>query len=227
MIIGNGLLGNGFANSEYNLEKYLIFVSGVSNSQSDNMLEFNREKELVLKSINENKNLKFIYFSSILVDINDNHYYKHKLMIENIISEECENYIIFRVPQIIGKYGNENNLVNFIKTQIISDEEVLIYDGVTRSIIDVVDLVGLVNYSLDKINNEIVYVSKIETISVLDLVKLISVHLDKDPVVLIKNDHDYINWNIENSKIINDGVKFLNIDSINYTNNVIKKYIKK
>ena len=112
MIVGNGLLANGFIEESFDHKKFIVFVSGVSDSKKTNEEDFNREKTLLLKTILENKLLKLLYFSSILTGIQDNRYYQHKLEVEDIVKKNSKDYIIFRVPQIIGKGGNKNNLVN-------------------------------------------------------------------------------------------------------------------
>ena len=155
MVIGNGLLASNFIKSNLNYDDAIIFCSGVSNSKETNDDNFNREKELVLKTITQNRNLKFIYFSSILAGVSKNKYYNHKVEIENIIKKESSNYIIFRVPQIIGKDGNKNNLFNFLKESILNDEEITIFENVKRALLDVDDLIDIVNYCKDKINSEI------------------------------------------------------------------------
>ena len=85
MIIGNGLISSVFDKNKKDYENYLVFASGVSNSKETNEEQFIREKELVLKCIYENKNLTFLYFSSVLVGITNNDYYNHKLAMEELI----------------------------------------------------------------------------------------------------------------------------------------------
>ena len=62
MIIGNGLIANSFLDSDLN--NIIIFASGVSNSKEENLLEFDREKKLLLRIIYENFNKKIVYFST-------------------------------------------------------------------------------------------------------------------------------------------------------------------
>ena len=81
MVIGNGLLGREF--KKYNdFNNCIIFASGVSNSNETDNVEFEREKLLLIKTIKENKDMKIIYFSSVLAGITNNKYYGHKIELE-------------------------------------------------------------------------------------------------------------------------------------------------
>ena len=62
MIVGNGLIASGFLESKEDFSKCVIFASGVSDSKEIKLEEFDRERNLIIKTINENQNEKFIYF---------------------------------------------------------------------------------------------------------------------------------------------------------------------
>jgi hypothetical protein len=224
MIVGNGLLANGFIEESFDHKKFIVFVSGVSNSKKTNEEDFNREKTLLLKTILENKLLKLLYFSSILTGVQDNRYYQHKLEVEDIVKKNSKDYIIFRVPQIIGKGGNKNNLVNYLKQSLISGEEMIIFKNTYRSLIDVIDLVRIVNYCKDIVSCDTIYISDIEKIMVLDLLKNMSIFLGVNPKYkLIEGSNN--NWSIKNSGIVNEAILKLKITTGGYTNKIIKKYI--
>jgi UDP-2-acetamido-2,6-beta-L-arabino-hexul-4-ose reductase len=224
MIVGNGLLANGFIEESFDHKKFIVFVSGVSNSKKTNEEDFNREKTLLLKTILENKLLKLLYFSSILTGVQDNRYYQHKLEVEDIVKKNSKDYIIFRVPQIIGKGGNKNNLVNYLKQSLISGEEMIIFKNTYRSLIDVIDLVRIVNYCKDIVSCDTIYISDIEKIMVLDLLKNMSIFLGVNPKYkLIEGSNN--NWSIKNSGVVNEAILKLKITTSGYTNKIIKKYI--
>jgi nucleoside-diphosphate-sugar epimerase len=227
MVIGNGLLGGAFLMSKENYDDYIIFASGVSNSLNTNNELFNKEKSLILNVLNENKTKKIIYFSSIMAGIINNDYYNHKLQVEEIIKNNSDNYIIFRLPQIIGNTGNKNNLFNHIKTSILNNEEVIVHENVYRALIDIDDLVKLVNNLKASINREIINISYIEKINVIDIVNIIFILYNIEPKIkIIKNEIDN-NWNIDNDIIVDEALIKLNIQKNGYTKNIIKKYINK
>lgn len=225
MIVGNGLLATSFISLD-DYKDYLIFASGVSDSNETSSKEFDRERDLLLTCLNENKELKIIYFSSILVGVSDNKYYNHKLEMENIIKNTSNNYIIFRVPQIIGFGGNKNNLIKTITNSIKKDLEITIYKDVDRSLVDVEDIVKVVNYCKDKIVRQTLYFSDIEKMSVTNLCNQIGLYLNKKPILKVKNNPEIKNWNVNNSEMIDKAISSLSINKNDYTYKIIKKYIK-
>jgi hypothetical protein len=224
MIVGNGLLANGFIEESFDHKNFIVFVSGVSDSKKTNEEDFNREKTLLLKTISENKDLKLLYFSSILTGVQNNRYYQHKLEVEDMVKKNSKNYLIFRVPQIIGKGGNKTNLINYLKQSLINGEEIIIFKNTYRSLIDVIDLVRIVNYCKDIVSCDTVYISDIEKIMVLDLLKNMSSFLGINPKYKLI-EPETTNWVIENSDVINEAILNLRISSVGYTNKIIKKYI--
>lgn len=226
MIIGSGLLSSEFKKYSHLLDDCIIFASGVSDSKETNVDNFEKEKKLLLNTINENQNLKLIYFSSVLTEVIDNQYYRHKLEIENIIENNCRNYIIFRIPQVVGVKGNENNIVNFIKNSIKNDNELLVYQNVYRSLIDVEDLVNIVMYCVTKTNNELLTFSYIEKIKVVDLSTKISNLLRKSPKIKEEPSSSNLNWESLNHSLINESLEFLKIERDGYIDKILKKYIK-
>jgi len=224
MIIGDGLLGRSFLNSNQNYNDIVIFASGVSDSLNSNESSFEREKLLVLNTLKEYKTYKFVYFSSVLAGVIDNNYYNHKIDIEELIKTHSDNYIIFRVPQIIGSVGNKHNLFNHIKNLIENNQEVIVYNNVYRALLDVDDLVNLVNYFKDTITCKTINISNIEKITVLDIVNIISNQLKITPNIKIV-DVEGDNWTDDNDIIVDNAIKNLGISRTQYTNNIIKKYI--
>lgn len=225
MVIGNGLLAKGFKNSNYNFDDYIIFTSGVSNSKENDIKEFEKEKKLLLKVINENNSLKLIYFSSILVINSENNYYRHKLEVEDLIKKNSDNYIIFRVPQIVGKVGNPNNLVNFIKNSIINKNKIDIYGDVERSLIYINDLVNITFYCFDKVNSKTLFLSGLEKIRVIDLCDIIGDILNIKPIYDKINNEKNDKWVFENSDLINESINKNGISKSGYTKKILKYII--
>ncbi|MBU4132588.1 MAG: hypothetical protein KKF12_17365, partial [Proteobacteria bacterium] len=64
MIIGNGQLAKIFKEDGCFFDDVVIFASGVTNSDCRDDREFNREKELLEKTLVENNAKRFVYFSS-------------------------------------------------------------------------------------------------------------------------------------------------------------------
>ena len=225
MIIGNGLLANSFKNSLFNHENYLIFASGVSNSNQKNQFEFEREKELLKKVSFLNQEKTLIYFSSTSLHTMNNEYIKHKKEVEDFIENNINDYFIFRLPQIIGFNGNPYNLINFIVNTIKNSDELNIYNDTLRSIIDVVDIHNIIVKILMMQKSEKVYdIAKIQALEVIKIVMIIEEILYKKAKInlLPKQIDCYLNNHFIVDRIIDD----LKIKTDNYTQNTIKKYVK-
>jgi len=225
MIIGNGLLGKAFLEETEGYYNTLVFASGVSSSRETNPNDFNRERELLTYSLDTHSDLKFIYFSTILADSINNDYYNHKLEMENLIKESSSDYIIFRLPQVVGVGGNSANLLNHLVTSISRCGTIETDPNIQRSIIDVVDVVRLVNGCKDIVNCEVINISDIEKISVVEMIDMIGEHLGVKPkTIRVKNKFD--NWSIDNSEVIDDLIGHLDIDRVGYIKSLVKKYVK-
>jgi nucleoside-diphosphate-sugar epimerase len=221
MIIGNGLIASKFKEYKSSFEDCIIFASGVSDSESISESDFNREKNLLIETITKYPNLKLIYFSSILCEDIDKPYYKHKLLIENILKNQSKNYLIYRLPQVVGYNGNPNNLFNKLKGNIINNKTNNIYLNVFRSLIDVDDLVNFVIFSKNLTNTRINF-SHIKEIKVSTLCIMISEALNKKPLITYTTSEKN-SWNYVNSEIVDKWL--INVDIENYNKQLIKKYI--
>ena len=228
MLIGNGLMANAFL--EYaNNENIIIFASGVSNSLETRKELYKREEDLIKKCLEENYNKIFVYFSSIFQPVvNKQDYMHHKMQMEILIQSLAKKFIILRLPQVIGKGGNSNTLVNFIVNKLKKDEIIDVYKNTYRSLIDVSDIERII-YTLCYIeNNYGVYnLNSIEKLEVKDIVYLVAKQLNKTAKInLIEPEILNTLYNEpRNSLIFKSLFEHLNINSIGYTESIIKKYI--
>jgi nucleoside-diphosphate-sugar epimerase len=141
MIIGSGLIANSLKNIDS--EDNLFFASGVSNSLETRSSEFEREFSLLKKSIEADNESKLVYFSTLSVNDQskqDSHYVLHKLEIEDYIKNNCSNYLILRIGNIVGKGGNPNTLFNFLKNQITNSSEFKVHSKARRLLLDIDDI---------------------------------------------------------------------------------------
>ena len=98
MIVGKGLIASLFA--EDDRKDIIFFASGVSNSLEDRPEEFSREEKLIKKTIEENQDKTFVYFSTCSVydsskTVSD--YVLYKLKMEQLVKNSCDKYLILRV----------------------------------------------------------------------------------------------------------------------------------
>lgn len=226
VVIGNGLMAKAF--SSYNDKAdIIIFASGVSNSSTNDIKEFAREKKLLLDTIENHPNSKFIYFSScdiICNALNERPYYKHKQAMESIVSENTLSYHIFRISQVVGKGGNINNLINFLILHIMQNKKFDLFVGSCRNVIDVLDMYKICNYLIENSLYENTRVNIINTkyISVEKLVLIIEKMFKRKAIyqkreVLLRCEYDSTISKEIASKI---GIIF----DDNYVENLIYKY---
>ena len=146
MTIGNGQLAKQFKSFEKK-DDVVIFASGVANSNCKDVNEFEREKTLLLHTLQNNREKKFVYFSSCALSAKEytlNDYYIHKQNMEKIIKEYSNKYYIFRIPQLFGEIKKHPTLINYLFYAIKEEKEISIYKGAYRYVIDIDDVLTIV-----------------------------------------------------------------------------------
>lgn len=200
MIIGNGILAN--AVRSYDREDVMYFASGVSNSLEKDPSEFEREITLLQSSIGKYPEKKLIYFSTCSIydpTKADSPYVAHKLNAEKIIAEQCRNFIIFRVGNAVGRGGNPNTLINFLKNSILSEKRFTIYSHARRILIGIDDIALFVERYLDDLNNETVNLTYPYQYSLSEILTRLEFHLGKKAVYENIDEGSY--YNIEFSPL--------------------------
>ena len=148
-IIGNGMIAKSFKN--FNLANTCIFASGVADSTETDLLLYKKEFELLKRTINQFPQFRFVYFSTLSIfKFEYNEYVKHKLFIENYIENNLDNYLILRLPNIIGQTKNQNQLLPFLFQKISSNSEIDVKDNTYRDLIDVEDLPKIIKFLIEK-----------------------------------------------------------------------------
>ena len=148
MIIWNGLIAKAFSFYKED-QNVLIFASGVSNSQNIDSSLFLREQTLIEKSLQDNTEKLFVYFSTCSIyddSITQSDYIQHKLKIEQIIQDYWNEFLIIRISNPIWKTDNPNTLLNYLKNNIVEDIEFDLFKNAKRNLIDVDDLFRITKY---------------------------------------------------------------------------------
>ena len=222
MIIGNGLIGSTLRRLFKEHEDLLIFTSGVSNSKEKREEEYEREINLLKQSIKDHKNKKLIYFSScsITKDV-DCRYSRHKKYIEEYIQNNTVNYLILRLPNIIGKSVNKNQLVNYFYNCLVNQEKIRINTDCIRHLIDVEDLPKIIKV-LKNINRTIINVAFNNGVTVDQIVLLLedSTGIKFKDIEFAQEGNDYV---IDNSTFL----EYVNeTDFVTKPEHIIRKYFK-
>ena len=195
MIIGNGLIANLFR--ENDRENVVFFASGVSNSLETEKSAFMREENLLRKTLEENPEKIFIYFSTCSIydsSKNGSFYVNHKLRMEQIVEELANQFLILRVSNAVGKGGNPNLLMNYLVNAFHQEKEITVHTLATRNLIDADDVK---NITLKFINensfNKIINVAYLENFSTIQILEILEKHFNKTAKTsLVKSGQSYL-----------------------------------
>lgn len=178
MIIGNGQIAQ--ALTKYSSKGIVFFASGVANSGCVEQSQFNREKNLLKKSLAICDG-KFVYFSSCALSAFGyplNMYYDHKLKMENLVRDIADSYLIIRLPQVLGDFKRHPTIFNYFLFSILSGSHFNVCDKAYRYVIDIDDVAHVAhgiasNYG----ENQIVDLANPFRYSVLEIVRALEIGL--------------------------------------------------
>jgi len=214
-------------------DNVIIYEAGVSHSKSNN-------KKIYLKEIqklnfflkNYNKKNLLIYISSTSVldrSLKKNSYVKNKKKVEEIIKRKLDNYLILRLPQIVGKSNNPYTITNFIYKKIAKSQNFKVWSNVKRNLIDIDDIVKITKRLIKKKlkYGKVLNIQNPKSTYVEDIALILSKILNKKAKYkLVKYKYTgsknlkikkNLNFNLIISKYFKS--KF-------YTENILKKYYK-
>ena len=231
------IFGNGFIAK--NLKKlhlpnsFFIYAAGVSNSNV-------KQNKFYLREIRQFNNIKkkispekmFVYISSLSVEnksLKNDKYVKNKLIIENIIKKEVKNYIIIRLPQVVGKNRNKHTITNFIYNTIKEGKKFYLWENSKRNLIDIDDVAKIVKKYLlgqPKINS-IINIFNPNSITVKDLLKIFSKILSKKITLeVLKKKNKNINLRLLKKDTFLPKKYYENINNDYYIKKILVKYYK-
>jgi nucleoside-diphosphate-sugar epimerase len=183
MIIGNGIMAN--ALQPYDKEDVIFFASGVSNSLEKEASEFDRETTLLKSVISRNPDKKLIYFSTCSIydpTKSESPYVIHKLKVEKLIAELCRRFIIFRVGNAVGRGGNPNTLINFLKNSILSGNKLMLHNNARRILIGTEDIALFISRYMKNFNNKTINLAYPYQYSLYEILSQMENYLNKKAV---------------------------------------------
>lgn len=194
MIIGRGLIASLFIDDDR--DDIIFFASGVSNSLETRVEEFLREENLIKKTIAENPEKIFVYFSTCSIydsSKTGSDYVLHKLKMEQLIKNNHNQFLILRVSNAVGKGGNPNLLMNYLVRSIKNNETINVHTKATRNLIDAADVKQITFDLIEKNDfNKIVNLAYMQNYSIIEILEIIenfyNIKLDLN---LIKNGSGY------------------------------------
>jgi len=142
MIVGSGLMARTFARFSQ-ARDILIFASGVSNSLARDAVQFDRERRLLERVRSEHRPALLVYFSSCSIydpDRIDTPYVRHKLEMESLLAAMGGDYLILRLPLVIGHSDHATTLPHVLCSRILSGEPFEVWTRAVRYPIDADDV---------------------------------------------------------------------------------------
>ncbi len=228
MVIGKGMIAKAFSRFCRD-DRALIFASGVANSGETDKDEFERERSALDDALRANPEKLFVYFSTCSIDDKDvlhSPYVQHKLCMEDFIVRSHKDYLICRLPQVVGRSMNRATLVNYLYDKIMNSERFVVWKNAHRYLVDVEDVAMIVSRIIDDnvIRNTTVNIVS-RPYSVLDIVTIMENLTGKRGI------YDVINkgtpYRIDDSAV-SDIARKLNISFDRpYLDNMLLKYYGK
>lgn len=221
MLVGNGLIAKSFSifREENNI---IIFASGVSDSKCIEISEFDRERNLLLS---QDRRKKIIYFSTYSISDGSliNEYIQHKIDMESLVENNFEDWLILRLPTVVGHGGNNNNFFNYISNRLKKNLPINTYENTYRSLIDVDDLLPLIKNIIYNVSNKKIDVSLDNQTLVTDIVKEMLIISDsKSNLIRTKCSG---NSPVDNTQFKSICEVFNKTNKPNYNSLLIKKYL--
>ncbi len=226
-VVGKGSIASRFARFNGSPE-YFIFAGSVHDSSISNIEEIQKEEQEVKTALALlDVHTIFIYFSSCSIGESFNDvsvYTQHKKRMEAFIRSKASQYLIFRLPQVIGLYSYEAGIVNYLMANVTAGKKINVWENAGRNLIDLDDVYAIVCEILNqkKYSNCTINVASPVTTSVTQMVSVVEHFLNKtaDVELIKKGESNHIN--IAEIKEIIDT---LEIDfGHNYFINALAKY---
>ncbi|HEX4984471.1 MAG TPA: hypothetical protein VFV71_00235 [Burkholderiales bacterium] len=145
MVVGDGMMARAFARYAQDAGT-LVFASGVSDSLETDPLAFARERSLLEAARAGHPDALLVYFSTCSVedpDRKDTPYVKHKLAMEDAIAQMPGEWLVFRLPLVIGSGHRGATLAQFLYARISAEEKFQVWANATRYPVDVDDVVRI------------------------------------------------------------------------------------
>ena len=229
-IYGSGFLAKNL--KKINIpNKFFVYAAGVSNSNLKNKKEFLREINQFKKILNKiNPKKTFVYISSLSVEnksLKKDPYVQNKIKIEKILKKKFKNYLIVRLPQIVGKNSNKNTLTNAINESLLKHRTFTVWKGSKRNLIDIADIKFILKklFNTFKENKKVINIFNQKSIDIVRLLKIFSGLLQiKISIKIIKKNNKNINLkNLKKDTLLPKDY-YKRLKKRDYIEKIIRKY---
>ena len=220
-IIGSGFIASSFKKYTNFIKKnnIIIYAAGISNSLEVQKKKLDLETSRLKKFMQYNKK-KLVYISTYSVNDNSRKnklYVKNKIKIEKIIKSNNSEYIIIRLPEIIGESKNPNTLTNFFYNNLIKNKPFRVFKNSRRNLLDIDDAIKncIKIIKINKHKNKIINLLNKKFYTPLQIVNNFEKILKK------RGDYKFNNTKLRKWSLKNN---FFFYSKENYLNKTLKKY---
>ena len=148
-----------------------VFAAGISNSGEIDCREYIREYNDLRSFIESNSDKKIIYFSSYVAKDGTSRYAQHKRQMEALIAENANDFLVLRLPQVVGKTTNRT-LISYFVHAAKTREKIAIQKNAYRSLVDVTDVGRILSLFIGKnVTREIIAVGPLKSLWILDIIE--------------------------------------------------------
>ena len=148
-----------------------VFAAGVSDSGEIDCREYIRERNNLRKFIESNSDSKVIYFSSYIAKDGTSRYAQHKREMESVIAETANDFLVLRLPQVVGETTNRT-LISYFVNAAKTRDKITIQKNAYRSLVDVTDVGRILSVFIGKnVSREVIAVGPHKPLWILDIVE--------------------------------------------------------
>jgi hypothetical protein len=185
-IVGSGMIARAFAISA--LPGTVYFASGVSNSKSRALTEFDRERKLLEGELSNSRDCdNFVYFSTCSIWDESklcDPYVHHKLKMEQLILSDSRG-VVLRLPSVVGHHGNPNTLVANLARSINERQTLNLESKSSRYLLHTTDMVRISNSVLGEPfdRRKPLAIAPKFAISIVDIVENLGALMKVEPII--------------------------------------------
>lgn len=230
MVIGTGLMAKAFKAYATHRD-VVIFASGVSNSTETSCLAFEREYKLLQDTLLQFPKAKLIYFSTCSItdeSVNERPYVTHKLNLEDYIVSHADDYLIFRVSNVVGFKGNAHTILNFLVSSVKTGSCIELWEHAERNLIDVDDVKLIVDGVLNanQLSNTIINIALGDSVLVKDIVAQIEVFFDLTANIRLIDKGNALSIDTDTISSYLEDIETRNGKGLDYIKHLLHKYYK-
>jgi len=150
-----------------------VFAAGISNSLEKDEAKYTREERELSEFVRCHSAERIIYFSSFVAAAGETRYALHKRKMESVISQGASDFLILRLPQVVGPTQNKT-LISYLVQAARTGETIVIHQRAFRSLVDIDDIGRIISLLIEKnVTREVLAAGPPNPLPILEIVEKI------------------------------------------------------